>query len=351
MKHLYSLLVVLILIASCSGQDKTSLLKDSAREPKVIPARQVETTTPWVDTTFLRSNRVQISEYIPRIFQDKTGDIWFGTNGDGACRYDGKSFIYFTEKEGLGGRAVRDIIQDRSGNLWFGTNGGVSRYDGKTFTTFTVKDGLIHNQVWSIVQDRSGVSRYDGKTFTGFPLPAADLNGVRNAYPAPKLINCIFQDKTGKFWFGSNGGGVYCYDGKVLTNISEKDGLCNNFVRCILEDKNGNLWFATQFGGVSRYDGKTFANFTEKEGLISNFVWTMIEDRIGNLWFGTAGWGVCCYNGRSFAHYSQEEGLGNKHAQSILEDKNGNLWFGTSGGVYRYNGRRFTNFIKVGAGQ
>jgi ligand-binding sensor domain-containing protein len=46
------------------------------------------------------------------------------------------------------------------------------------------------------------------------------------------------EDRAGNIWFATNGG-AYRYDGKTLTNISEKDGLCNNSVNCILEDKDG----------------------------------------------------------------------------------------------------------------
>jgi ligand-binding sensor domain-containing protein len=43
-------------------------------------------------------------------------------------RYDGETFIHFTEKEGLSNNIVRSILEDSSGNLWFSTDGGgVSR--------------------------------------------------------------------------------------------------------------------------------------------------------------------------------------------------------------------------------
>jgi len=42
-------------------------------------------------------------------------------------------------------------LQDKTGNLWFGTTGdGVYRFDGKLFTNFTMKDGLDTNQIQCI---------------------------------------------------------------------------------------------------------------------------------------------------------------------------------------------------------
>ena len=393
-RQLCSLLLLFIFI-SCSGQVKTPLPKDSLSESKSIPSGQIKIYGPLPDPSVPQ----QVSQYIRRMLQDKNGNIWFGTNGDGVCRYDGKSLTYFTTTEGFSGNAVRGIAEDVNGNIWFATNGGVCRYDGRrashpcvdnsckhdvrkekdlkehsreveqSFTHYTMMDGLGSDEVWSILIDRTGnlwfgteggVSRFDpsaaltpgGISFFNFPLPVPDLKDFPDAYPAAKLVNSIFQDKTGNIWFGTNGNGVYRYDPEAtrqtgvtsLINISEKDGLSNNFVQCISEDKTGNFWFCTRFGGLSRYNPATgrFSNFTTKNGMSTNFFWTILEDTSvpqGGIWFGTAGGGLYHYNpaNEAFTNFTAEEGLSNKYIQSILKDKNGNLWIGASGGLFRYD--------------
>jgi hypothetical protein len=52
----------------------------------------------------------QIRQYVRRIFQDRGGHYWFGTNDEGVCRYDGKAFVYFSNKDGLAGNAARGIL-------------------------------------------------------------------------------------------------------------------------------------------------------------------------------------------------------------------------------------------------
>ena len=75
-------------------------------------------------------------------YRDKTGNLWFGTDGGGVSRYDGKSFTNFTTAQGLASNVVYNITEDEKGNLWFATGGGgVSRYDGKSFTSFTEAQG------------------------------------------------------------------------------------------------------------------------------------------------------------------------------------------------------------------
>ncbi len=399
LKHL-PLLFSFIFVSSCYGQGNSPLTKDSVIEPTTIQAEPIKIYGPLPDP-FLDG---PISQYVRRVFQDKNGNLWFGTNGDGVCRYDGKSLSYYTRTEGFGGHAVRGIVEDESGNLWFATDGGISRYDGsranhpcnnntckhdvqtvkgfdehnqelvKSFTNYTVKHGLSGDQVWSILIAKDGiiwcgteggVSRFDGKSFTDFPLPPADHTNFPNAYPAPKLINCMLQDNAGNIWFGSNGNGAYRYDGTSLTNISEKDGLCNNFVQCMIQDKTGNIWFGSRFGGLSQYDpwsllktgGRRFTNYTTKYGLSTDFIWTLLEDKsvqdgeVG-IWISMVAGGLCRYDSAkgNAPNFAVKEGLSTKHVQSIFEDKNGKLWLGCSGGLFRFdpvNGT-FTNITRLG---
>lgn len=70
--------------------------------------------------------------------QDRKGDLWFGTTGEGVYRYDGKVFTQFTIKDGLNSNTVWSVLEDRKGNIWFGTRDlGLCRYDGKIFTSFS----------------------------------------------------------------------------------------------------------------------------------------------------------------------------------------------------------------------
>jgi ligand-binding sensor domain-containing protein len=298
----------------------------------------------------------QISGVVRRIFQDKRGTLWFGTE-DGLCRYDGTSFTYCEDEPGRGG-TIKTIAEDREGNIWCGTTGGVSKYDGKSFTYFTEKDGLVSNDVWSMTIDGKGtiwigtlegVSRFDGKTFTPFAIPEAEPDPSRGVTSA-RIVHCIVEDSRGRMWFGTNGG-AYIFDGTSLSNISANDGLSNNNVGCILEDKDGNIWLGTTHGGLCRYDGESFVNICEQAGLDATEVWDVCKDRAGNIWFSGKHFGVYRQDGNAFAHFSRDDGLASNGIMAILEDSEGRIWCGGVSGLFRLDGKRFVNVTKNGPWQ
>jgi DNA-binding NtrC family response regulator/ligand-binding sensor domain-containing protein len=292
---------------------------------------------------------------IKAICRDPSGAMWFGTWGGGVFRYDGRKFINFTAEDGLADDIVWAICVDSEGFLWFGTDKGVSRYDGRKFANLSMKDGLAGEKVRAIYCDSrgflwfgtdKGVSRYDGERFVSFTVE----DGL--AYPS---VLAICEDRHGALWFGtgeiprSGGGGVSRYDGERFTNFTVEDGLISDEVRAIYCDSRGFLWFGTD-KGVSRYDGERFINFTVEDGLIANHVNSIQADPDGALWFGTGYMisqtrgGLSRYDGNSIVNITVEDGLICDNVRVIHQDPDGTLWFGTTGGLSRYDGERFVNF-------
>jgi len=57
---------------------------------------------------------------VPKIICDRKGNMWFGTDGGGVIRYDGKSFTTYTTAQGLGSNTVRSIAEDEIGHCGLG---------------------------------------------------------------------------------------------------------------------------------------------------------------------------------------------------------------------------------------
>jgi hypothetical protein len=135
------ILVLLSLqISACTGQVKEKSVTDTIEnkvntQPLIL---KQSTTFPQIHTNL----NGMVREFVRTMYQDKKGNYWFGTNGDGIIRYNGQ----ILEKITIDGISphfrVLEIVEDKAGNIWFGTSEGLIKYDGKEFTTFSKKEGL-----------------------------------------------------------------------------------------------------------------------------------------------------------------------------------------------------------------
>ncbi len=304
-----------------------------------------------------------VSNVIRSIIEDRYGNLWFGTEGDGVTKYDGNSFTSYNTTNGLAGNTIWCMKEDYLGNIWFGTNGnGVCKYDGKNFESFNASDGLANNIVWAITEDKKGnlwfgsegdgVSVYAGNSKRKEKVSSKikDASKLFTTYNTShglsnNVVFSITEDNSGNIWFGTYGGGVSRFNGNAFVTFNAKQGLASNVVFTIAEDKNNHLWFGSYGGGVTKYDGKSFTVYTVSQGLANNTVWVITKDSKDNLWFGTYGDGVSKYDGTSFTNYNTTNGLQHNTVRCIKEDKHGNIWFGTEGGgVSMFNGSTFTNY-------
>ncbi len=243
------------------------------------------------------------SNVILSSFEDKDGNLWFGTGFGGVCKFNKTTnrFEAYTKEDGLAGDVVYAISDDNKGNLWFGTKEGASKFDPvtKTFRNYSIADGLGGNNVYR-----------------------------------------IFKDSKGHLWFGALGGSLSMYDGASFKTFDEEDGMHHRFILCINEDKNNNLWFGAYGGGLYKYDGKVFTNFSVKEGLTTDSPYSIIADNENHIWIGSSR-GIDRFDEKTnkFVHYGKAEGfLGvETNPNAVCRDKQGNLWYGSIMGAVRYS--------------
>lgn len=354
---IFSLLLITIFFTSCNGQTKT-------KQPNETVVKQLSFTSK--NTKLIKTQGTNEYQNIHCIIQDKDGNLWLGTTGEGVYRYDGKEFTQFTEKDGLSNNSVWSILEDKSGNIWFGTDNGVCRFDGKTISKipFTVANSNSFgtsisqsgkNSVSSMLQDKSGIIWlgasqdlycYNGTSFSRF-LDKTNISNNQNL--RLKEIQCFLEDSSGIIWMGSGPiaqEGVIRFDGKMITS-SKPNG--DGWIRSILKDKNGTIWFGGRSKGNFNYNGKNFTNFAEKTGIGR----PVLVDKAGNIWFSgeeklstiESKGGIWCYDGKTFKNYNTNDGISKYFVWNMLEDKKGNIWIGTRNcGLQRYNGQTFETF-------
>lgn len=167
----------------------------------------------------------------------------------------------------------------------------------------------------------------------------------------------IFQDSQSNYWFGSNGNGVFLYDGQHIRQFTTKDGLIDDQIRRIQEDKYGAIYIETS-GGISKFDGTKFE--TLEASIVQKNEWRLHPD---DLWFNCNGGPLFRYDGRILhkmslpkmdlvSHGMDTTGLSSDQdfrspyaVYGISKDKDGNLWIGTmTAGAYRFDGKSFLWF-------
>jgi len=162
----------------------------------------------------------------------------------------------------------------------------------------------------------------------------------------------VFQDSKGNYWFGSNGQGVYLYDGESLRQFTRADGLLSSAIRGIQEDDKGNIFIETP-NGVNKYDGERFTTLKIKRSVMNP--WILNES---DLWFNCNSEAQHIYRFDGEMLYElklPKQDIEGKlkvntadHASSpysvfgIDKDKKGNLWIGTMlAGAFRFDGKDF----------
>ena len=350
---------ILTILTSCNGQTKN----------KASNADDLRQNIAQGDTVN------KLGDHLWYVFQDKKNNYWFGSNGEGVYRYDGKTIVNFTTKYGLCNDSIRQIQEDKFGNIFFSTLGGINKFDGKQFTTLQPiksKDWKLEpNDLWFNIlgkRNENGPYRFDGKNLFQLEFPKHYLHdeiyakGI-NPFFSPYEVYCIYKDRKGAMWFGTSVFGACRFDGQSIKWMYEEDltiGLNGGTfgIRSIFEDKEGGFWFCnTWHRYIFDFDKTTKSDRLQyqKTNGIGNakifggdeyvYYSYIIEDNNGNIWLTTWDKGVYKYDGKNITNYSVKDGTKDVNLVSMYKDNQGELWLGTpDNGTFKFNGKTFEKF-------
>ncbi len=221
--------------------------------------------------------RMQVRSF----YNDRDGNLWVGTNGDGLYKYKERAIQVFTVADGLPNDLLMAVIERHDGSIWTGANcGGLTRFDGTRFQTYNEKDGLLNGCVWALAEDANrdlwigtwggGAFRYHNGTFTQYS---------KNQGVVDDRVTSIVAARDGSIWFGTRGGLTRLKDGQMRT-FTTADGLSGDAIMKVYEDRTGVIWISTR-QGLDRLVGDRFENFSS---LPKAFVLPIGEDRSGGFY-------------------------------------------------------------------
>jgi signal transduction histidine kinase/ligand-binding sensor domain-containing protein/DNA-binding response OmpR family regulator len=257
----------------------------------------------------------------PRILalqKARDNKLYIGTLAHGAIIMDllTGSFQQVQTGAGAGNQYNNDIfslLEDSKGNIWAGTNG----------------DGLY------VIRNNRVIARYT-------PFPNAAANEFQ--LPVNGYIRAIMEDREGRIWIGSHGGGLAVLhpDGKWTVYTKDNSSLPNDKIHAMLCDSHGQIWVGTFGGGLSLYDKSKdqFITFSEQDGLPNTTIYQILEDLQGGIWFST-NTGISSFDirqkkFRNFTSYNGVQPNNFVHASGIRMP-NGELFFGGLQGINYFN--------------
>jgi ligand-binding sensor domain-containing protein/serine phosphatase RsbU (regulator of sigma subunit) len=328
-------------------------------------------------------------EQILSVFQNDDGVMWFGTNGGGITKYDGHSYEYITDKDGLADNVVYCIAKDKLGRILIGTYNGLSVYDPKKksnkFKNYTIKNGLSDNPIFSILFDENNVALLGtAKGISTLNNTICSALKIDKQLDSTKVFN-LLRDSKKQLWCSTLGNGVFVYNGSTTKNYNSKDGLQNDNVFSVLEysadkywfltgeglaelhngkiqhinpakidssatyfsyanDSDGNLWIGTSNGLIKQTKDGSITVFKKQNGLVDNSIWKILQDKESNLWFASDQNGISKLSSIRFFMYTTKDGLLFDQIKKIYQNRSGDYWIGSKQGISIYKNKKYTNF-------
>jgi signal transduction histidine kinase/ligand-binding sensor domain-containing protein len=276
----------------------------------------------WRDEQKTQFSPVTISPFPKKITVKELPQQYnlVGTQGDSICYLTDSSSLLawnsikntFTSldlKDKKIYRSILNISKSMDGSLWMacGLNGLV-QYDSDTRNVITYqndpKDGnslpspfIIdvaagHDGTIWITTVNKGINSFNPRTKKFTQYPFAINNGSKQVKDSldDQTATCLYIDKDGIIWIGTNNGAVNRFDPrtkKFRSYLNYKEGFFA--ITSMYEDSRKRFWVTTYLSGLYQLDKKTGAlqRFSEKEGLIHNSVFSVKEDAAGNIWAAT----------------------------------------------------------------
>lgn len=215
-----------------------------------------------------RFNKQNCKQLLSDIFVSslvaRNGDVWFGSYWGGLYRFgkDGGITAYRNDSSNpntLANDNVWSLAEDGKGNIWIATlGGGLQKFDvsANTFTTFNSANcGILSDYLSSVVVDGSGNIVLGGSkgisVINGLDYHINNYVGTihHDKQFSKGNVNQVFVDSRGLYWIATdNGLNIFNARDDELDILDESTGLASSVICGIAEDRQHNIWITTSKG-------------------------------------------------------------------------------------------------------
>jgi ligand-binding sensor domain-containing protein len=313
------------------------------------------------------------SNHLYDVHFDNSGTLWVCGIGFIGKQISGSNWKVFRKyNSGLADYSQRDIFIDNQNRKWFASgNGGHSFFDDVVWRTFglhnngfepypflTTSIGSATAQdtagyIWmAVYANAEGIGRWN-ESLNTFDIIYNEANtGVWMLN-----INTLVIDSANRIWAGSNGYGIYMYDGNQWHTINQSNSmLVSDYINQLYVDQTGDVWAGTH-SGVVKFSGGSLTGTlfsTSNSGIINDFVNEIVQQPNGIYWFGT-GEGISKLNGQTWTSYTEADGIGGRVVDGLAWDETNQLLYVGAyevyywpyyGGLTVYDGTTWSTYLQ-----
>ncbi len=295
---------------------------------------------------------------INALLEDPSGDLWLATSGNGVLRFN-KEKKTFSEPIRRRSRTCLDLAIDHKGIIWAGKQGGgLTKIDPATMEYeederyLDVYAKLPHMTVASLFRDSKNNMWMGSWDKVVYRIDAATqreqvFRKTEDPFSFPEDDPLSFgEDKNGHIWIGGKYNGLYFYHPATekffnYRHDPSKEGtLAGNQVNCIYIDRSGIVWIGTN-GGISVYDpvqqkfAQTFLPIIDNN---RQTIYDFHTDENNNVLIGTSeGLYIRNATDRSLRHYPITYKNEKLAVTKFFRNRDGVLYIGTQVSVFKLN--------------
>lgn len=189
------------------------------------------------------------SESVLDFAESPGGIIWIATERSGLFVLDGSLLVPF-KSSNLPSQRIADVEVARDGTVWIATVDGLFGNVRGRIERRTVDDGLASHDIVSLAHD-SNNSLWIGTRAGLHVMRNGEIESVLvPGFPADRAVSitALHGSTDGSVWVGTEGFGVYFFDGTSWTSFGYSDGLSGETVFAIFEDIEHSIWVGTNRG-------------------------------------------------------------------------------------------------------
>ncbi|GHT62905.1 sensor histidine kinase [Bacteroidia bacterium] len=308
------------------------------------------------------SDRVE-GKVINAFCEDKNHTVWVGSQ-DGLRFLDPKTQTVHTFP-GLQ-NDVRSLLADGD-QLWIGTFGdGLKIMD---LNTKRIRQYQYHQEVPNSICSNDVLSLYkgsEGKVYVGTSWGLTRYNPITDNFTTINNVGSMIsvvdmlEDSHGNLWIATYNSGVFSCELRnghwsyYSHNPEDSTSINNNSVICLFEDRNGTVWFGTNGNGLCfrHPESNRFIDFDPQNTVLPNkIIYSIEEDNAGYFWIATNA-GLLRVNPNNQSEwklFTQEHGLQSNqfNARASLKTGAGRFYFGGINGFNAFYPNEFeqNNYI------